>query len=152
MKAITIWQPYATLLLHRDKLYETRSWATSYRGRIAIHAAKRPVRQTLDALAHGSAGQRQTALLMERLLRRFGGPDHLPIGAVVGTARLVRCNAITEDFLRTLTPQEIALGDFTLGRYAWEFEDVSIMKGAVIAKGQQGLWDWNGGGELWWMQ
>lgn len=141
MKALTIWQPYATLLVHGDKLYETRSWATSYRGRIAIHAAKRPVRQTLDALAHGSAGQRQTALLMERLLRRFGGPDHLPIGAVVGTARLVRCNAITEDFLRTLTPQEIALGDFTLGRYAWEFEDVRPVD-PVPAKGAQGLWDW----------
>lgn len=141
MKAITIWQPYSTFVVHQDKLYETRSWATSYRGPIAIHAAKRPARQFIDALAHGSAGERQTALLMERLLRRFGGPDHLPIGAIVGKGNLVRCNAITEEFLRTLTPQELALGDFTLGRYAWEFEDMHPID-PIPAKGQQGLWNW----------
>ena len=143
MKAITIWQPYATLLVCGDKLYETRSWATTYRGPIAIHAAKRPARQVIDALAHGSAGERQTALLMERLLRRRGGPDHLPQGAVIGTANLVRCNAITEEFMRTLPPQELALGDFTLGRYAWEFEDMSQID-PIPAKGQQALWDWRG--------
>lgn len=79
---------------------------------------------------------------MERLLRRYGGADLLPIGAVLGKAKLVRCNAITEDFLRTLTPQELALGDFTLGRYAWEFEDMMYIKGHVPAKGAQGLWEW----------
>lgn len=142
MKAITIWQPYATLLVHGDKLYETRSWATSYRGPIAIHAAKRPARQIIDALANGSVLDRQTAMLMERLLRRFGGADHLPTGAVLGTANLVRCNVITEEFLRTLTPQELALGDFTLARYAWEFENMMYIKGHVPEKGAQGLWEW----------
>ena len=40
MKAITIWQPWASLLVSGRKRYETRSWATSYRGPIAIHAAR----------------------------------------------------------------------------------------------------------------
>ncbi len=43
MKAITIWQPWASLLACGAKQYETRSWATSYRGPIAIHAAKKNV-------------------------------------------------------------------------------------------------------------
>ena len=51
MKALTIWQPWASLLVSGQKKYETRSWATAYRGPIAIHAAMRPVRRTIDALA-----------------------------------------------------------------------------------------------------
>lgn len=39
MKALTIWQPWASLLACGGKRFETRSWATSYRGPIAIHAA-----------------------------------------------------------------------------------------------------------------
>ena len=45
MKALTIWQPWASLLVSGQKKYETRSWATAYRGPIAIHAAMRPVRR-----------------------------------------------------------------------------------------------------------
>ena len=55
MKALTIWQPWASLLVSGQKKYETRSWATSYRGPIAIHAAMRPVRRTIDALVGGKA-------------------------------------------------------------------------------------------------
>ena len=40
MKAITVWQPWATLLATGQKHNETRSWKTSYRGEILIHAAK----------------------------------------------------------------------------------------------------------------
>ena len=40
MKAITILQPYASLIVAGAKQYETRSWDTPYRGIIAIHAGK----------------------------------------------------------------------------------------------------------------
>ena len=56
MKALTIWQPWASLLVSGQKKYETRSWATAYRGPIAIHAAMRPVRRTIDALAADREG------------------------------------------------------------------------------------------------
>jgi hypothetical protein len=36
-KALSIWQPWAHLLATGEKLYETRNWSTSYRGRILIH-------------------------------------------------------------------------------------------------------------------
>ncbi len=41
IKALTIWQPYASLIAAGLKQYETRSWSTRYRGLLAIHAAKR---------------------------------------------------------------------------------------------------------------
>ncbi|KXG09931.1 hypothetical protein AT864_01491 [Anoxybacillus sp. P3H1B] len=40
MKAITIKQPWATLIALGEKKFETRSWKTNYRGKIAIHAGK----------------------------------------------------------------------------------------------------------------
>lgn len=139
MKAITIWQPFASLLTIGEKGYETRSWGTSYIGDIAIHAAKRPVRQVIDALA--ASGQWDSLKCIEGLFQRPGELDQLPVGAIVGKGRLVRCNLITEDFLRTLTPQELALGDFSIGRYAWEFSDLHPIE-PIPAIGKQGLWNW----------
>jgi len=146
MKAITIWQPWASLLVSGEKKHETRSWATSYRGPIAIHAAKRPLRRTIDAMAAGNLWE--TLALFESL---FSGPDELvqlSTGAIVGKALLVRCNLIDEAFVAKLTPMEIALGDFTLGRYAWEFHGMVPVDSPVPAKGMQGLWEWKGGDSL----
>lgn len=49
MKAITILQPYAALIVAGAKIYETRSWDTPYRGKIAIHTGK-----TASGCTHGS--------------------------------------------------------------------------------------------------
>lgn len=40
MKALTLTQPWATLVAIGAKRIETRSWSTTYRGPLAIHAAK----------------------------------------------------------------------------------------------------------------
>ena len=119
MKALTIWQPWASLLVSGQKKYETRSWATAYRGPIAIHAAMRPVRRTIDALAADRDGSGWNTLeRMDSLFLRPGALDQLPTGAIVGKAILTRCNLITEDFRAKLPPQELDLGDFSIGRYA----------------------------------
>lgn len=73
---------------------------------------------------------------------RPGELDQLPTGAIVGTAILTRCNLITEAFVAKLTPMELALGDFTLGRYAWDFHVRIAADSPVPAKGMQGLWEW----------
>jgi activating signal cointegrator 1 len=43
MKALTLWQPWASLVAFGVKTIETRSWSTKYRGPLAIHAAKKTV-------------------------------------------------------------------------------------------------------------
>ena len=40
MKALTLTQPWATLVAVGENSIETRSWGTSYRGPLAIHSAK----------------------------------------------------------------------------------------------------------------
>lgn len=39
MKAITIKQPWASLIVHGIKDIENRTWLTHFRGRVLIHAA-----------------------------------------------------------------------------------------------------------------
>jgi len=40
MKALTISQPYASLIASGEKWVENRTWATRYRGPLAIHAGR----------------------------------------------------------------------------------------------------------------
>ena len=79
MKAITVWQPWATLLATGQKHNETRSWKTSYRGEILIHAAKT---DHSGILLH---------IPMEELkhFQKAGVVNELPTGVIVGKANLV---------------------------------------------------------------
>lgn len=149
MKAITIWQPWASLLAHRVKLHETRSWETAYRGPIAIHAAAVKVPQVLkrcfpeerdrtmffDAVAKGLHECYTTEEIVHIL-------EELPTGSVIATANLVGCHKITAiQRAYAVDNVELALGDWTPGRYAWEFSDMKLIT-PVPAKGKQGLWWW----------
>jgi hypothetical protein len=72
MKALTICQPYAHLVVRGEKLVENRRWSTRYRGPLAIHAGKsRNWLSPADEAKFRSAG------------------DPLVFGAVVGIATLV---------------------------------------------------------------
>jgi len=153
MKAITIWQPWASLLACGGKRFETRPWATSYRGPIAIHAAKKDV---FDALAVIPV---PVALEMKKLI---GGEwKDLPTGAVIATANLIGCHKISRiptthsatqktgcwdcndpDTWIDVTPQEASFGDWTPGRFAWELSDMKMIS-PVPVSGKQGLWNWN---------
>ena len=71
MKAITIKQPWASMIVDGTKVLEIRSWPTNYRGPIAIHAGKE-----IDRLA----------------CQEFGyDPDRIPRGVVLATAQLTDC-------------------------------------------------------------
>jgi len=126
MKAITIWQPWAEFIAAGVKHNETRSWATKYRGPIAIHAAVKPIRQVVPLLSEKAFG-----LMVEKLEK-----------ASMANGELVACHLITEEYLSTLLDTEKALGDYSLGRYAWELRNVKELPEPIKAKGQQGLWSW----------
>lgn len=105
MKAISLWQPYASLIASGFKPFETRDWAPPREliGQpIAIHAAKKIDRDSIDlaeALVFGQFdNQPLCACLSDRLAATMRGtPDPLmgkfgqavlPIGCVVAIARL----------------------------------------------------------------
>jgi len=128
MKAITLHQPWATLVAIGSKQFETRSWKTPYRGLIAIHASKN--RGHLKWLK-GS--------LLGSYLRKAG---ELPLGCVVAIARLTTIYT-TESALDRyiISPLERELGDYSPGRFAWRLDDIKPVV-SVAAKGALGIWEW----------
>lgn len=148
MKAITLWQPWATLLAVGCKHMETRSWPTKYRGEILIHASKKPYSQVRKILP--TKDRRYIEDLLQ--INHVNGQEHVPTGVIVGKAVLTGCIKITETFrngLASTVPEELILGDFTPGRYAWIMENPVLFKEPIPAKGMQGLWNYDG---LRWIQ
>lgn len=142
MKALTLSQPWATLVALGAKRVDTRSWRTGYRGPLAIHAAKAlpdsvgewfrangHAREDLSGLGIGSAAD----------LRR------LPRGVVVATCELLRIEPAGEA-CRALDAREISFGDYGAGRYAWFLGDVRALAQPVAARGSLGLWEWTPAG------
>ena len=135
MRAITIWQPWASLIAYGIKTRETRthrpprrltedrpSEVGEARERIAIHAAKRRV--TRDEM-HST--------MAPSILPYQAFP--LPLGAVVAVARIARVDVADGT---QLDPY----GDYTAGRFYWTLEDVQRFEQPVPAVGHQGWWEW----------
>lgn len=104
MKAITVRQPYASLIAAGVKTIETRPRSTSYRGRIAIHAAASvpaAVRRSLRTGRREASGRPINEF--EDVLGRYrldgesrGVSRALPLGAVVASAVLTDCVPIED--------------------------------------------------------
>lgn len=100
MKALTLRQPWASLVAVGAKRIETRSWLTKYRGPLAIHAAATRIRSG-DIRRKRLPPEIEKALLpaaAARVAREWPGelgrgvpvdPWYVPYGAVVAIADLV---------------------------------------------------------------
>ncbi len=87
MKALSLWQPWASLIALGVKTIETRSWATNYRGPLAIHAGlRRPEMMHLPPLrGRDEAHNRTTWLVCDTITdpahqrpHRTDIPDRVP--------------------------------------------------------------------------
>jgi hypothetical protein len=134
MKAITIHQPWATLLVSAEKLYETRSWQTSHRGLLAIHAARK---FTEDLRTIIGMDPFYAALARHGITK----PIHLPKGAIIGFVELVECLPTEQLELEIAKTQEATFGDFRPGRWAWKTANPRILAEPVPFQGKLGLFD-----------
>jgi len=135
MKAITILQPYASLIASGAKWVENRTWQTRYRGPLAIHAGKGT--QYLNS----------------------GALTHYHTGCVIATADLVACVHINEILRNDASSEvrkrpipgtsrfwsEVAKHKHTEGPWCWILQDIiPFPEGRYFyINGKQGLWDWN---------
>lgn len=151
MHAITLHQPWASLIAAGIKDKETRSWAPPKAligQRIAIHAALRRPSKLLYPVKDGSA-------------YGFLDVQDMPRGAVVATARLQAayqicgkdecflyapcckaCEDLTECHRELYEPDDY--GDYSVGRWVWFLEDVQPLEEPMPAKGGQKFWWWDG--------
>lgn len=113
MKALTVCQPYAELIARGEKPIENRTWPTSFRGRLFIHAGKsRAWMDDDDLVAY----------------------PNMAFGALVATARLVDCVRVTA------LPPELLDNEHANGPWCWVLRDVNRIE-PIPFRGAQGLWD-----------
>ena len=138
MKALTLWEPYATLIAEGYKRYETRSWGTKYRGLVAICAAKRKLTK-LDR--EGFDDFEIEPWRSAALGTWLTGQDDPPYGKVVCVALLNNCFQMTWPFVSGALPDELEFGDFRVGRYAWDFGGKERLPEPVPIIGRQRLFN-----------
>lgn len=144
IKALTLWQPWASLVATKKKLIETRSWGTDYRGPLAIHAAKRMPREAKE-LAQTGMFLRHLGDYHEFCRSRYRvRVRNLSRGCVLAVCRLKDVRVILDGDVAALTAMERAFGDYTPGRYAWFLEDIRRFYPPVSGvQGHQRLWSWD---------
>lgn len=153
MKCLSLWQPWASAIAIGSKRIETRCWATSYRGPLLIHAAKRCRVGELRELEQHCCW-RGAMLPLVALNDHF--KDWLPFGAIVAIAELIDC-APTHDFssFDLVLPRHAAgiqrtrcfdwceanMGDFSPGRFGWVLGNVRRIEPVIPYRGFQQLFD-----------
>lgn len=114
IKALTVWQPYADLIVAGERTIELRHKATSYRGPIAIHAAK------------------NLSLCGDKK------PTDVVFRAVIGIVDLIDCqpalhgaraDKVTDSFIQETGPWE------------WVLANPRVLR-PCYCDGSLGLWDW----------
>ena len=136
MKALSIWQPWASLI--GVKLIETRSWPTNYRGQLLICAAK-----TKNGVAVSALVQREIQRALWPLFHLSGSQlvtmIDLPLGQAVAVVDLVDCLPVDE-ISDSVIRRELPFGNFSAGRFGWMFENVRRIKPFPVV-GRQGLFN-----------
>lgn len=139
MHALTVRQPYATLLVVGLKRQETRTRALRTFGTTAIHAGlAMPCRRGQRVQVGPYEVERDACGL---LLRGPGiaWPYRLPLGALVGTVDFFQCRPTTS-LEHAPGDVERALGDHSPGRFAWSTSSPHRLYSPIPARGALGLW------------
>lgn len=165
MKALTLHQPWATLLALGEKTIETRSWDTKHRGIVAIHAGKK-----VDRSAWKLPEFRRSLLERDDPIT----PENIQTGGVIALLGLVETvelpspegdrdvryvprlksgvsvfrrlptgrtkGVLTENNLAA-DRRDLAFGDFSAGRFAWIFGRGDVLPETIPCRGLQRLWD-----------
>ena len=155
MKALSLHEPWATLIAIGKKSIETRSWRPPdylIGKRIAIHAAKRkPDHSTLQALM-GDFELLPRGYQRQPLTRCVFPNDLRPSGAIVATAVLKETHQVQQVLSKNKIYSESEnigrlilvdlYGDFSPGRWLWILTDIEKVDPPIPAMGHQGLWEW----------
>lgn len=117
MIALSLWQPWASLIADARKTIETRHWEMRYRGPLAIHAAMHVDKMACEVFGYNWR--------------------EIPRGAVLCVVTVENCVR----FPHALAPPD-DYGDFSEGRYGFLLSLEELFIPPIPAKGRQFLWDW----------
>lgn len=150
MKVITLYQPYASLMMgsfdgvgrgYRPprKHIETRSWKINYLGEIAIHAGIGIGAELKNWI------MKDEFMLNEIRLLGYQSLKEMPKGCILGYRKLVQMIP-TETLSLVINPIEAKLGNYSRGRWGWVMSElprrVNLFVTPIKVKGSQGLWNY----------
>jgi hypothetical protein len=146
MKALTIWQPWATLIMAGAKPVEWRGWPCPQyvRGqRIAIHAGQRPVKPHEIADIIARIDDAETSLVGEIARPLLTSVHRLswPLSSVLGTAIIGEPIPVM-DWLRDHAPGFLDSDRIDHSKWAWPLREIERFDIPVPARGAQGFWNW----------
>lgn len=137
IRGLTLYEPYATLVMLGEKEWETRSWPTRFRGLLAIHAAKEMPAANTRLIKQEPY---QSTLLV-------GGDDWKPaemwpfqLGSILGIVQLDQVLPTDRVSEHSLTSKEKAFGDFSEGRYMWRLTKRVWLPFHHPCRGNRRLW------------
>ena len=150
MKAFTIWQPWASLIMIGAKPYEFRRWDYRTRERslegqrIIIHAGARPVKlaEVEDIIARMDDGLSSLAPaiampLLDRLRNAHKCRGIVEMSAGLGTAILRTPISVSALFNSPADSDRI---DHHM--WAWPLTDILKFDAPIPMRGMQGFWNW----------
>lgn len=148
MKALTIWQPWASLIMAGAKPVEWRGWACPrwiVGQRIAIHAGARPAKPDEIADIIARINDAETSLIPE-LARPLLTGVHArswPLSSVLGTA-IIGAPVPALDWVRRHAPGFLDSDRIDHSKFAWPLSQIERFEPPIPARGMQGFWTWHG--------
>lgn len=130
MKVLSLTEPCATLIKEKKKLIETRSWKTSYRGELYIHASS-------TAIPKDWKNDREFMALVNNIPLNFGN--------IICKCNLVDCVYMTKEYVENMkinNHQEYICGIYEEGRYAWILENIQVLENPIKTKGHLSIWNY----------
>ncbi len=154
--ALTIWEPWASLIMIGAKPYEFRGWHRAWLAgeRIGIHAGARPVKrdEVAELILRLKSDEDWSTCLRKEIALPFlekvhGSPRSLPLAHMLGTA-LVGKAVLGPSVVSEFGGPENAFGNDSNrdedANWAWPLSNIKPLQPPVPAKGAQGLWRWHG--------
>lgn len=133
MRAISLWEPWATAMRLGVKTIETRGWHTGYRGPLVICAAKRCVKRDIQEVFEDWKFELPDSPLAALTM------NDLHFGMAVCRVDIVACRS-TKDQRQTISRENYYTGNYDSGRFGWVTENLLALTPFPV-KGKQGFFD-----------
>jgi hypothetical protein len=147
MKALTIWQPWASLIIAGAKPVEWRGWPAPrwiVGQRIAIHAGARAAKpdEIADIIERIDDAESSLVGSIARPLLASVHTKSWPLSSVLGTAIIGKPIPVL-DWLREHAPGFLDSDRIDHSKFAWPLSEIEKFEPPIPGRGAQGFWDWS---------
>ena len=140
MKALSIKQPWASLIAHGIKDIENRSWKTNYRGKVLVHASGKPDKEPYQIFT-----DEQWVKIEENDFDFAVFASYENTSAIIGEVEIVDCVINHPSIWAEKTPNIPERGPITKPIYNWVLANPVLYEKPILnVKGKLSFWEFKG--------